>query len=115
MPGAVRGPLLTRVVPGLARAMEAALRGQGEEALAEQVAELRIARVCRCGQPYCASFWTTERPLARWLARGRHIELGGERAGQVALDVVRGRIVYVEVLNRGEVRDALAALQEGRP
>lgn len=101
------GPLLARVVPELAERMEARLREQGEPELAGQVAGLRITEVCRCGQPYCGSFFTSSMPMRRWFMRGRQVELGGP-PGDVTVDVVRGEIAYVEVLHWDEVRDAVA-------
>ncbi len=102
------GPRIADVVPELAERMEALLREQGEERLADQVGELRISQVCRCGQPYCGSFWTSRRPMRRWLMRGRQVGLAGDLPGEVTLDVVRGEIAYVEVLHWDEVRDAVA-------
>lgn len=104
------GTPLVAVAPSLARAMEDALRAQGEEQLAHGVPELRITTICRCEQPYCGSFWTTTLPMKRWLMRGRQVELRGDHPGQVTLDVVRGEIAYVEVLHWDDVRDAVARL-----
>lgn len=108
------GPLVARVAPELAELLEASLRARGEAELAAQVAALRITRVCRCEQPYCGSFWTTARPLKRWLIRGREIELGGRGQRRVTVSVVRGEIAYVEVLFWDEVRDAVARVPEER-
>jgi hypothetical protein len=104
------GTPLAVVSPELARALEAGLRAQGEEQLAEQVPALVVTEVCRCGQPYCGSFWTTRLPMKRWLMRGRQVAVAGDLAGQVALDVVRGEIAYVEVLHWDEVRAAVLGL-----
>ena len=101
-------PLLAEVVPQLTEHLEPLLRERGESVLAEQVAELRVTNVCRCGQPYCGSFWTSEHPLRRWFNRGRQVDLREGLPGEVSLSVVRGRIVYVEVLFWDEVRDAIA-------
>jgi hypothetical protein len=86
------GPLVADVVPQLA----------------EQLPELRVTHVCRCGRPYCGSFWTARRPMRRWVNRGREVELREGLPGEVALTVVRGQIDYVEVLFWDEVRDAIA-------
>ncbi len=103
-------PRVASVVPGLAERIEAALRAQGEDELAAQVAGLRVTRVCACDQPYCGSFWTSALPIKRWLIRGRQVELADGGPGDVVLDVVRGEIAYVEVLHLDEVRDAMARL-----
>jgi len=90
--------------------MEAALRAQGEERIAEQVDGLRITDVCSCGQPYCASFHTGPAPMKRWVMRGRQVELADGGPGTVTVDVIRGEIAYVEVLHLDDVRTALDRL-----
>ena len=103
-------PLVRAVLPGLAGRMEAALRAQGEERLADQVPELRITAVCKCDQPFCGSFHTLSRPMKRWFIRGRQVELADGGPGDVVIDVVRGEIAYVEVLFLDDVREALARI-----
>jgi len=108
--GVSEQPLVRSVLPGLADRMEAALRAQGEERLADQVPGLRITAVCECDQPFCGSFHTLQRPMKRWFIRGRQVELDDGRPGEVMIDVVRGEIAYVEVLHLDDVRDALAQI-----
>ena len=98
------------VLPELAARMESALRAQGEERVADQVAGLRITAVCQCDQEYCGSFHTARRPMKRWLIHGRQVTLADGGQGEVALDVVRGEIAYVEVLFVDGVRERLADL-----
>src|SRR5262249_39332354 len=101
-------PLLAEVLPELAERMTDVLRQRGETNLAEEVSGLRITEVCRCGEPYCGSFYTARWPMKRWFRRGRQVELGEGLPGTVTLDIVAGEIVYVEVLFWDEVRDAIA-------
>ena len=103
-------PLVRSVLPGLAGRMEAALRAQGEERLADQVPGLRITAVCPCEQPFCGSFHTLKRPMKRWFMRGRQVELADGGPGEVVVEVVRGEIAYVEVLSLEDVREALSSL-----
>lgn len=105
------GPLVSEVLPGLAKRMGAALHAQGEERLAAQIPGLRITAVCRCEQPFCGSFHTLKRPMKRWFIRGRQVELADGGPGDVVIDVVRGEIAYVEVLYLDEVREALARIR----
>jgi hypothetical protein len=49
--------------------------------------------------------------MQKWLIRGRQVELADGGPGEVVLDVVRGRIAYVEVLHLDEVRDAVARIR----
>lgn len=103
-------PLVEAVLPQLAGRIEATLRVQGEERLAEQVPTLRITEVCPCDQPYCGSFHTLKRPIKRWFIRGRQVELRDDGPGEISVDVVRGEIAYVEVLYVDGVRETLAGL-----
>jgi hypothetical protein len=103
----VTAPLVSEVVPELCRRLEVLLRERDEPGLADQLPGLRITRVCRCEQPYCASFWTAHRPMKRWFMRGRQVELRTGLPGEVALTVVQGEIAYVEVLFWSDVRDSL--------
>ena len=107
-----QAPLVRAVLPGLAARMEAALRAQGEERIAEQVDGLRITGVCPCEEPSCGSFHTAKLPMRRWFMRGRQIELLDGGPGDVTIDVVRGEIAYVEVLRLDEVRRALVGLRQ---
>jgi hypothetical protein len=104
-------PLVRAVLPELAARMETALRAQGEERVADQVAGLRITAVCPCDQEFCGSFHTARRPMKRWMLRGRQVTLADGGPGEVALDVVRGEIAYVEVLFVDRVRERLAGLR----
>jgi hypothetical protein len=103
-------PLVRSVLPRLAARIEAGLRAQGEERLAEQVDGLRITAVCPCEHAYCGSFHTAPRPMKRWFIRGRQVALADDEPGEIAVDVVRGEIAYVEVLYLEDVREALARI-----
>jgi hypothetical protein len=103
-------PLVADVHPELAARLEESLREQGEDALAAQVSALRVTVVCTCDSNECGSFYTTERPMRRWFQRGRQVDLGPGLPGLVTVDVIAGRIDYVEVLFWDEVRDAVTAL-----
>jgi hypothetical protein len=104
-------PLVRSVLPGLADRMETALRAQGEERVADQVAELRITAVCPCDQEFCGSFHTAKRPMKRWMLRGRQITLADDGPGEVSIDVVQNEVAYVEVLFVDGVRERLAGLR----
>ncbi len=105
-------PLVSDVLPGLARRVESALRAQGEVRLVEQVPGLRITAVCRCDQQFCGSFHTSKRPMKRWFIRGRQVEIADGEPGEIVLDVVRGEIAYVEVLYLDDVRERLLRLPD---
>ena len=102
------GPLLAKTLPELAAELDRLLRRQGHPELAEQLPVLRIAAVCSCEVEGCASFYTA-RPLRRWFRRGRQIP-----AGDMVVDTIDGEIVFVEVLGRPDVREALRRPAGGR-
>ena len=49
--------------------------------------------------------------MKRWFMRGRQVSLRDDEPGEIAIDVVRGEIAYVEVLYLDDVRATLARLQ----
>jgi hypothetical protein len=105
-------PLLRSVLPELAGRIEAALRTQGEDRVADQVGGLRITAVCQCDQEFCGSFHTARRPMKRWLLHGRQVVVADDEPGEIAIDVVRNEIAYVEVLFVDGVRERLAGLRD---
>jgi hypothetical protein len=95
------GPLLAATVPAFAAELEDGLRAVDRPDLAEQVAALRIREVCRCEVEGCASFYTAM-PMKRWFRRGKQVPVG-----ELLVDTIDGEIVYVEVLERPDLRAAL--------
>ena len=95
------GFLLATTVPGFAAELEEGLRAAGRPDLAEQVSSLQIREVCQCELEGCASFYTAM-PMKRWFRRGKQVPVG-----QLVVDTIDRRIVYVEVLGRPDVRAAL--------
>jgi hypothetical protein len=93
--------LLRHAAPAFAAELEDALREADRPDLAEQVATLGIREVCRCEVGGCASFYTAM-PMKRWFRRGKQVP-----AGELVVDTIDGEIVYVEVLDRPDVRAAL--------
>jgi hypothetical protein len=95
------GRLVSEVLPELAAELERSLADQGRRDLAEQIPSLRLFAVCPCEVEGCGSFHTA-RPMKRWFRRGRQVPVG-----DIVIDTIDGEIVFVEVLGRPEVRDAL--------
>ena len=69
--------------------------------LAEQVPTLWIREVCRCEVEGCASFYTAA-PMRRWFRRGKQVPVG-----ELVVDTIDGEIVFVEVLGRPDLNNAL--------
>jgi len=92
---------LSAVAPELAAELEDGLRAAGRPELADQVRALEIRELCRCEVEGCASFYTAL-PVKRWFRRGKQVPVG-----ELVVDTIDGQIVYVEVLGRPELRNAL--------
>jgi hypothetical protein len=97
----VERPLVRDVLPGLAAELERSLGELGRPDLAEQVVSLRIRAVCPCEVEGCGSF-STALPMKRWFRRGKQVPVG-----DLVVDTIDGEIVFVEVLGRPDLRDAL--------
>ena len=80
----------------LAEALRERLTEAGSPELAATVEHLRVVEPCRCGEPGCKSFYTVPAHRVRrlWGKAGETIEL----APGLAVDVVDGAIVAVEIL-----------------
>jgi hypothetical protein len=94
-------PLVRDVLPGLAAELERSLGELGRPNLAEQVPSLRIRAVCPCEVEGCGSF-STALPMKRWFRRGKQVPVG-----DLVVDTIDGEIVFIEVLGRPDIRDAL--------
>jgi hypothetical protein len=94
-------PLLRERAPAFSAELEEALRSEGRPELADQVATLRITALCACEVEGCASF-STALPMKRWFRRGALVP-----AGDLVVNTNDGEIVFVEVLDRPDVRAAL--------
>jgi hypothetical protein len=92
---------LTAVVPGLAAELEDGLRAARRPDLADQIAGLEIRELCRCEVEGCASFYAG-RPIKRWFRRGKQVPVG-----DLVVDTIDGEIVYVEVLDRPDLKALL--------
>jgi len=100
--------LLTETLPSFAAELEQLLRKEGHPELAAQVSALKIVDRCRCGDDFCASFYTERKPQGAYGPGHRCVELEPE-TGMLILDVVADKIVHVEVLYRHDIRERLRA------
>jgi hypothetical protein len=101
--------LLSDVFPELANELRQRLIAVGEPALAESVARLRLIDRCRCGDDFCATFYTAPPPRGAYGPSHRNIDLDPDD-GMIILDVVDEQIACVEVLYRNPVRRRLLEL-----
>ncbi|MEV6394613.1 hypothetical protein AB0M39_07480 [Streptomyces sp. NPDC051907] len=93
-------PLVRDVYPDLIAELIALLEAEGERELAIVVWDVRLVARCDCGDDFCQSFHTAVRPKGKPYGEGhRCVPLLPEK-GMLVLDVVYGRIMYIEVLDR---------------
>jgi hypothetical protein len=101
--------MLTDILPQLALELEQLLKEHEESQLAAQVSTLAIVDRCRCGDDFCASFYTQPKPKGAYGPNHRCLDLDAEN-GMIVIDVVSDVIAHVEVLNRDDVRKRLTAV-----
>jgi hypothetical protein len=98
-------PLLREIYPDLCTELIALLNAEGLSDLGVCAHDLRIVAPCRCGDDFCQSFYTAPPPNGPYGPGHRNVTLAPEQ-GMIILDVVDGRIMFVEVLDHPPLRDA---------
>ena len=99
---------LNELLPLLSQELEQLLKDMGETNLSSQVPGLRILDRCRCGDDFCASFYTQPKPNGAYGPGHRNVILEPDK-GMLILDVVDDVIAQVEILNRDDIRHTLIA------
>ncbi len=97
---------LINALPAFATELQQLLTDRGEPELAAQVPGLAILDRCRCGDDFCATFYTQPKPEGSFGPGHRNVVLTPDE-GMLVLDVVTGEIACVEVLDRKDVRQKL--------
>ena len=100
---------LVETLPSFAEELAKLLDTSGLQDLAQQVRGLVIVDRCGCEDDFCASFYTQPKPNGGYGAPHECLDLDADR-GAIILDVVKGQIMFVEVLNRDDVRRQLRAV-----
>jgi hypothetical protein len=101
--------VLAEIFPDLSDELQRLLTAAGESAIAAQVPGMEILERCRCGDDFCAAFYTQPKSVGKYGPGLRTIALEPNQ-GQLILDVVDGVIAQVEVLYRDDVRRKLIAM-----
>ena len=99
----MRHPRLGDICPDLADELRMLLIEADRQDLAVRVDDLPIVDRCRCGDDFCATFYTEPPPQGAWGAGVYTIPLEPP-TGMLNLDVLDDKIVCVEVLYRDDVR-----------
>ncbi|MFI0718279.1 hypothetical protein [Streptomyces sp. NPDC021224] len=92
-------PLLRLVFPGLVAELVALLEAEGERELATCARDLRFGE-CGCGDNFCQSIRTADHQDGQPYGEGHRCVPLSPARGMLNLDVVHGRIVYVEILDQ---------------
>ncbi|GAB2745036.1 hypothetical protein [Kitasatospora kifunensis] len=97
-------PLVRDVFPDLVAELATLLEGEGEHDLAICVQDVRLVGECDCGDDFCQSIRTADHPQGQPYGAGHRCVPLLPSKGMLVLDVVDGRIMYVEVLDRPPMR-----------
>jgi hypothetical protein len=97
--------LVREVFPDLVAELVALLEEEGELELAICAWDLRLIAECGCGDDFCQSFHTEVHPEGQPYGPGHRCLPLSPPEGMLILDVVDGRIMYVEVIERSPMRD----------
>lgn len=77
--------------------------------LQKQIDELEAFERCRCSEISCATIYTSPPPKGAWGKEHENIMLDPSK-GMIILDILRGKIVCIEILDRKEFRQKLLIL-----
>ena len=97
---------ITQALPEFAEELRVSLRAQQRPDLASQIEQLSIVERCRCGDSFCATFYTAPPPEGAYGPGFEDLEVD-VNTGWVILDLVDGKIQCVEVLFRPDVQGPL--------
>jgi hypothetical protein len=86
--------------PVFAAELSAALDADANRELASQVDGLLVVSLCGCSDDFCQSFATAPRSERPYGPGHINVVLSPPWPGELILDVVQGKIVFVEVLFR---------------
>ncbi len=101
--------LLPQALPEFSSELETLLLQSGRTALAAQVAQVWMVDRCRCGNDFCATFYTAPKPQGKYGPKHENIELSPKN-GMIIVDLIDGVIQCVEVLYRDAVRSELQSI-----
>lgn len=93
-------PLIRDVFPGLIAELTALLEEEGERELAFCAWDLRLVEECGCGDDFCQSIRTADHPQGQPYGPGHRCVPLSPSKGMLILDIVDGRIMYIEILDR---------------
>ncbi|MEU2134461.1 hypothetical protein [Streptomyces sp. NPDC018352] len=93
-------PLVRDVIPELVAELTALLETEGERWLAISVRDVRLVDRCGCGDDFCQSIRTADHVQGQPYGPGHRCVPLMPAEGMLNLDVLDGRIMFIEVLDR---------------
>lgn len=96
--------LVRDVFPDLVAELTTLLEDEGERELAICVRDVRLVAMCDCGDDFCQSIHTAVHPKGEPYGEGHRCVPLSPSKGMLILDVVDGRIMYIEILDRTPMR-----------
>ncbi|MQY14123.1 hypothetical protein SRB5_42850 [Streptomyces sp. RB5] len=97
-------PLVRDVYPDLITELVSLLEDEGERELAICVWDVRLFGECGCSDDFCQSIRTSDHLPGQPYGQGHRCVPLLPAKGMLNLDVVDGRIAYVEILDRPTMR-----------
>ncbi|GHH30901.1 hypothetical protein [Streptomyces lanatus] len=97
-------PLVRDLFPELVAELATLLEEEGEHWLAICVWDVRMVAECGCGDDFCQSIRTAEHTPGQPYGPGHRCVPLLPATGDLILDVVNGRIMYIEILDRPPLR-----------
>ncbi|MFC1402668.1 MULTISPECIES: hypothetical protein [Streptacidiphilus] len=101
-------PLVRDVFPDLVAELTALLEGEGEGWLAICVRDVRLVGKCRCTDDFCQSIRTADHPQGQPYGPGHRCVPLMPEEGMLNLDVLDGRIMFIEVLDRAPMHNRMS-------
>ncbi|WTW97311.1 hypothetical protein OG216_29940 [Streptomycetaceae bacterium NBC_01309] len=92
------------VLPDLCTQVCQLLSEAGEHEVAAAFPQLPFLEWCDCGDDFCQGFYTAPKPDGPYGPGHRTVALWGP--GHINLDLVRNTVMYVEVLDRPDIKAA---------
>jgi hypothetical protein len=93
-------PLVRDVYPDLVAELVELLAAEGEWELSISVRDVRMVDECGCGDDFCQSIRTADHPQGEPYGPGHRTVALLPAQGMLNLDVVDGRIMYIEIMHR---------------
>ncbi|MFC5673568.1 hypothetical protein [Streptomyces incanus] len=93
-------PLVRDAFPDLIAELTTLLEDEGEHELAICVRDVRLVAMCDCGDDFCQGIHTAVRQWGKPYGEGHRCVPLSPSKGMLILDVVYGRIMYIEILDR---------------